>query len=103
MIGPHDNYHLRGIIPRAISQIFQELREREGESLSVIRLIIIIITAIILCYCIFRVSYIEIYNERIIDLLTTQQSSDLLTLNEVFRSLRESYKTVSLDSRWCHC
>ena len=44
MIGPHDNYHLRGIIPRAISQIFQESREREGESLSVIRLIIIIIT-----------------------------------------------------------
>ena len=48
MIGPHDNYHLRGIIPRAISQIFQELREREGESLSVIRLIIIILSALML-------------------------------------------------------
>ena len=86
MIGPHDNYHLRGIIPRAISQIFQELREREGESLSVIRLIIIIITITMLsCYFSFRVSYIEIYNERIIDLLTTQQRSDSLTLNEVFQ------------------
>ena len=53
MTGHTENYRLRGIIPRAISHIFQEIRSRPDFTVSV------------------RISYAEIYNEVMCDLLTT--------------------------------
>lgn len=53
MTGPIENYRLRGLIPRAISQVFKEARDRVESSTTV------------------RVSYLEIYNETMFDLLST--------------------------------
>lgn len=53
MTGHTDNYRLRGIIPRAISHIFQEIRLRPDLAVAV------------------RVSYVQIYNEVMRDLLAT--------------------------------
>lgn len=51
MVGHTDNYRLRGVIPRAISHIFQEIRLRPDLAVTV------------------RVSYVQIYNEVMSDLL----------------------------------
>jgi kinesin family protein 6/9 len=52
MTGASENYKHRGIIPRAISQIFRLISERPEMSVTV------------------RVSYLEIYNETLYDLLS---------------------------------
>lgn len=51
MTGSTEKFQHRGIIPRAIQQIFREIREMREHSISV------------------RISYLEIYNERMFDLL----------------------------------
>ncbi|KAJ1555029.1 Kinesin-like protein kif9, partial [Cladochytrium tenue] len=51
MTGATENYKHRGLIPRAISHLFREIGERPHLA------------------CTIRVSYLEIYNEQIIDLL----------------------------------
>ncbi|KAE9330387.1 hypothetical protein PR003_g15326 [Phytophthora rubi] len=58
MIGDTRNYQHRGIAPRAIAQLYQEVESR-----------------IELQYTV-RVSYMEIYNDRIYDLLEGQQGGD---------------------------
>lgn len=53
MTGSTEKFQHRGIIPRAIQQVYREIRERPEYSVSV------------------RISYLEIYNERMFDLLCT--------------------------------
>jgi kinesin family protein 6/9 len=47
MSGSSQNYKYRGIIPRAITQVFSEIRERFDQAITI------------------RVSYAEIYNEMV--------------------------------------
>ncbi|KAJ3066811.1 Kinesin-like protein kif9 [Podochytrium sp. JEL0797] len=51
MTGATENYKHRGLIPRAISHVFKEVSERPQMA------------------CTIRISYLEIYNEQILDLL----------------------------------
>ena len=51
--GSSQNYKYRGIVPRALNQIFQEISSKFEQSVTV------------------RVSYVEIYNELMFDLLST--------------------------------
>ncbi|KAM5157987.1 kinesin-like protein KIF9 [Mantella aurantiaca] len=51
--GTSENYNQRGIIPRALQQVFKEIGEQSEHSVSV------------------RVSYLEIYNETLFDLLSS--------------------------------
>src|SRR5574343_302373 len=60
MSGGSQNYKFRGIIPRAISQIFNEIQSRPEFSYVV------------------KVSYAEIYNELIYDLLSSTPPSEQL-------------------------
>uniref|UniRef100_A0A8C8SXB0 Kinesin-like protein n=1 Tax=Pelusios castaneus TaxID=367368 RepID=A0A8C8SXB0_9SAUR len=53
MTGATENYKHRGIIPRAIQQVFRAIEERVSQSITV------------------RMSYLEIYNESLFDLLST--------------------------------
>ncbi|KAI8908305.1 kinesin motor domain-containing protein, partial [Gorgonomyces haynaldii] len=53
MTGATENYKHRGLIPRAISQLFHEIADRPQLAFTV------------------RVSYLEIYNEQMVDLLGT--------------------------------
>ena len=53
MTGSTEKFQHRGIIPRAIQQIYREIRERPEHAVSV------------------RISHLEIYNERMFDLLCT--------------------------------
>jgi len=59
MSGSTLDYKYRGIIPRAISYIFQEVQSRYEQAITV------------------RVSYLEIYNETMFDLLSPDLSSNL--------------------------
>lgn len=72
--GGSGNYKVRGLIPRALQQIFQEVASRPDQAITV------------------RVSYHENYNESLIDLLDplADQSSDLAILEDarsIFLSL----------------
>ncbi|KAI9349548.1 P-loop containing nucleoside triphosphate hydrolase protein [Obelidium mucronatum] len=58
MTGATENYKHRGLIPRAISHIFREVAERPQMA------------------CTVRISYLEIYNEQIVDLLSPDSTSD---------------------------
>ena len=51
--GTTNNFKHRGIIPRAISQLYQEIKERHEEDFKV------------------KISYLEIYKEHMYDLLAT--------------------------------
>ncbi|OCT73787.1 kinesin-like protein KIF9 [Xenopus laevis] len=51
--GGTENYKLRGIIPRALQQVFKEIEGKSDQSITV------------------RISYLEIYNETLYDLLST--------------------------------
>ena len=53
MTGATNNFQQRGIIPRAISQLFTEIKKKHEYDISV------------------QVSYVEIYNEQMFDLLST--------------------------------
>lgn len=53
MTGTTNNFQQRGIIPRAINQLFSEIKEKYENDITV------------------RVSYLEIYNEQMFDLLST--------------------------------
>lgn len=53
MTGSTEKFQHRGIIPRAIQQVYREIRERPEHSVTV------------------RISYLEIYNEHMFDLLCT--------------------------------
>jgi kinesin family protein 6/9 len=64
MTGNLDNYNHRGIIPRAISHIFKEIGEKQDTSFKV------------------KISFFEIYNEQILDLLSDRTTSDNLTVVE---------------------
>jgi kinesin family protein 6/9 len=48
MVGSSQNYKYRGLIPRAVNQLFQEVGSRFDQAVTV------------------RVSYIEIYNELVL-------------------------------------
>ena len=69
MTGSTEKFQHRGIIPRAIQQIYREIRERTEHAVTV------------------RISYLEIYNEHMFDLLstlpgTTSSDSQLMTVTE---------------------
>jgi kinesin family protein 6/9 len=51
MTGPLTDYKVRGVIPRAVQQVFQEIAARPEQAITV------------------RVSFLEIYNEALFDLL----------------------------------
>jgi len=53
MTGATESYKQRGLIPRSLSQLFKEIEERPEYAITV------------------RVSYLEIYNENMVDLLST--------------------------------
>ncbi|XP_063458364.1 kinesin-like protein KIF9 isoform X3 [Pan paniscus] len=53
MMGATENYKHRGILPRAVQQVFRMIEERPTHAITV------------------RVSYLEIYNESLFDLLST--------------------------------
>lgn len=53
MTGATENYKHRGILPRALQQVFRMIEERSTHAITV------------------RVSYLEIYNENLFDLLST--------------------------------
>ena len=67
MNGKTNNFHTRGICARSISQIFNAKKESNSS-------------------IIIRVSYIEIYNEQLLDLLTFDETS------------HNSSKAVGIDS-----
>lgn len=69
MTGSTEDFQHRGIIPRAIQQVFREINERSEWAVSV------------------RISYLEIYNENMFDLLSTLPGAmpvdpSLLTVTE---------------------
>lgn len=66
-MGASENFKHRGLIPRAISQIYRDINDRPEMA------------------CTVRISYLEIYNEQMIDLLATpyDSSEDQVTLNVV--------------------
>ncbi|KAG8443466.1 hypothetical protein GDO86_012025 [Hymenochirus boettgeri] len=55
--GATENFQLRGIIPRALQQVFKEIREKRDQSITV------------------QISYLEIYNETLFDLLSTMSDA----------------------------
>ncbi|XP_059182593.1 kinesin-like protein KIF9 isoform X2 [Centropristis striata] len=57
MTGSTESYKQRGIIPRALQEVFQELEKRTEHAFSV------------------HLSYLEIYNETLVDLLSSLQGS----------------------------
>ncbi|XP_072047757.1 kinesin-like protein KIF9 [Amphiura filiformis] len=57
MTGTTENYKHRGVIPRSISQVYREIANRPEHSINV------------------RISYLEIYNETMFDLLSTLPSN----------------------------
>lgn len=57
MTGTTENYKHRGVIPRSISQVYKEISDRPEHSITV------------------RISYLEIYNETMFDLLSTLPSN----------------------------
>jgi kinesin family protein 6/9 len=59
MTGASENYKHRGLIPRTISHMFKEISDRNDLSFIV------------------RVSYLEIYNEQMIDLLGSNQNEGI--------------------------
>ena len=64
MSGSNSNFKYRGIIPRAVTQVFHEINSRFDQAITI------------------RVSYVEIYNEMMFDLLSPiptheQQASNL--------------------------
>ena len=63
MSGSSLDYKYRGLIPRAVSLMFQEIQSRYDQSIVV------------------RVSYLEIYNETMCDLLSPEISSNI-AINE---------------------
>uniref|UniRef100_A0A7S3D191 Kinesin-like protein n=1 Tax=Palpitomonas bilix TaxID=652834 RepID=A0A7S3D191_9EUKA len=68
MTGGTSNYQYRGMIPRMIAELYKEIQQRPEQSISV------------------RVSYLEIYNETMMDLLSqvplAEQSDTLLNIVE---------------------
>ena len=52
MVGQEDSFEYRGVIPRAINDVFKEIQSRTDTEVKV------------------RISYFEIYNEQIIDLIS---------------------------------
>ncbi len=63
MIGDQSDPALRGIIPRTIEALFKEIQKKEDKTVT------------------FKVSYVEIYNETLVDLFDPA-SSENITINE---------------------
>ncbi|KAM9332646.1 kinesin-like protein KIF9 [Pholidichthys leucotaenia] len=61
MTGSVESYGQRGIIPRALQEVFQEVKKRTEQSFSV------------------HLSYLEIYNETLVDLLSSLQATPRLS------------------------
>ncbi|XP_065834553.1 kinesin-like protein KIF9 [Oscarella lobularis] len=76
MTGTTENFKHRGIIPRAISNIFREIDERPEQSVSV------------------RVSYLEIYNESMFDLLSTLPDAEKLSMPSAMNIVEDQGATV---------
>lgn len=82
MTGGHVGFEDRGIVPRAIAQIYHEADLLEGRNITI------------------RLSYVEIYNELMFDLLTdtgvAEQTGDLIIAEEKKRDGREEIKVKGL-------
>lgn len=72
MTGDSNDYTIRGLIPRAIACIFKEIRERQDYNFTV------------------KVSFLEIYNEQMTDLLsgTLTPSQNLVITEEKNREVK---------------
>lgn len=83
MTGGHVGFEDRGIVPRAIAQVYQEKENLEGRNITI------------------RLSYVEIYNELMFDLLTdtgvAEQSGDLIIAEEKKKDGREEIKVKGLS------
>ena len=66
MEGVNDPPDLRGIIPRAVAQIFEMIAARGGENTEFL----------------VRASYLEIYNEEVRDLLHPRTASKSISIRE---------------------
>jgi kinesin family protein 6/9 len=66
MTGPLTDYKVRGVIPRAVQQVFQEIAARPEQAITV------------------RVSFLEIYNEALFDLLAPAGAApaDLMIIDD---------------------
>ncbi len=61
MTGASENYKHRGLIPRAISHIFREISDKHDMAFTL------------------RISYLEIYNEQMVDLLANAADDTVTT------------------------
>lgn len=82
MTGASENYKHRGLIPRAISHLFRDIQDRANLAVTV------------------RISYLEIYNEQMIDLLSSlndiEASENMAVVEEKHGSTHVKGLTVKI-------
>ncbi|XP_069501891.1 kinesin-like protein KIF9 [Ambystoma mexicanum] len=82
MTGATENYKQRGIIPRTLQQVFREIEARRDQSVTV------------------RISYLEIYNENLFDLLSTMP--DVVVSPETQLSIADDLRGVFVKGLSTH-
>ena len=80
MTGNLENYKQRGIIFRTISNIFKDIEERQDHAFKV------------------KISYMEIHNEQIIDLLSVGETSENLIVVDEGKSKNGGVKIKGTHS-----
>ncbi|KAK6165317.1 hypothetical protein SNE40_022265 [Patella caerulea] len=84
MTGATESYKHRGLIPRSISQLFHDIEERPEYSINV------------------RISYMEIYNETMFDLLSTLPEAHGSQMNGEPMVVTENSDGVFVKGLSCH-
>jgi kinesin family protein 6/9 len=83
MTGTTESYKHRGIMPRTLSYIFRELASKPQVAATV------------------RISYLEIYNETLVDLLADQDSEQALAIVDGENSMYP-WKSLPMPAdQWC--
>jgi hypothetical protein len=78
--GATENYKHRGIIPRAISQLYRDIEDNANLAVTV------------------RISFVEIYNEQLVDLLgETNESSENISIVEEKNGCINLYRNHSYE------